>query len=287
MIRWSTTLVVLLLAGVAGVVSYRHALEVVTAHGESGWVAYLVPLTVDGLIYASSMVLLFAARRGLSAPFLARFTLALGILATLAANVATGLAHGHVGAIVAAWPAVALVLAYELLMWLVRRAPGPAGGRARAAVRQGLDVEMDDMFALAAAVFDPSVELTRRVKRSAADRPPVDRVAGGEPADGQGVRDVPGQVQQAGVPVQVEAAGAAGGGEPGGDDDGLVDGEAAAAGVPEGDDPLYPLALSAFLADVAGGAVPSVRTIKTQMSVGTDRARRLQSYLGQLVEVSR
>ena len=121
MIRWSTTIVVVLLAATAALVSYRHAYEVITTYGESGWVAYLVPLTIDGLIFASSMVLLDAARRGIEAPKLAYFTLGLGILATLAANIMHGWAHGPVGAIVAAWPAVALVLSYELLMGLIRR----------------------------------------------------------------------------------------------------------------------------------------------------------------------
>jgi hypothetical protein len=44
----------------------------------------------------------------------------LGIAATLAANVAHGLGHGPVGAAVAAWPAVALVGSYELLMTVIR-----------------------------------------------------------------------------------------------------------------------------------------------------------------------
>ncbi|MFF0860875.1 hypothetical protein ACFYUV_03880 [Nonomuraea sp. NPDC003560] len=52
-------------------------------------------------------------------------------------------------------------------------------------------------------------------------------------------------------------------------------------------DPLGPMALREFLADVAMGTPPPVRTIKERMGVGTDRARRLQSYLGGLVEVSR
>ncbi|WP_307827780.1 DUF2637 domain-containing protein [Planomonospora sp. ID82291] len=121
MIRAVTTAVVVLLAAVAAVVSYRHAFEVVTAYGEAGFTAYLVPLTIDGAIFASSMVMLDCARRGLPVPPLARWTLGLGILATLAANVAHGWAHGPVGAIVAAWPAVALVLSYELLMGLIRR----------------------------------------------------------------------------------------------------------------------------------------------------------------------
>ena len=46
-------------------------------------------------------------------PGLARWLLALGILATLAANVAHGWSHGPVGAAVAAWPAASLVGSYD------------------------------------------------------------------------------------------------------------------------------------------------------------------------------
>jgi hypothetical protein len=80
----------------------------------------MVPLTVDGLIYASSMVMLDSARRGTPVPVLARWLLGLGIAATLAANVAHGLGHGPVRAAVAAWPAIALVGSYELLMIVIR-----------------------------------------------------------------------------------------------------------------------------------------------------------------------
>ena len=45
-----------------------------------------------------------------------RWLLGLGIIATLAANVAHGLGHGIIGVVMAAWPAVALVGSYELLM---------------------------------------------------------------------------------------------------------------------------------------------------------------------------
>jgi hypothetical protein len=37
---------------------------------------------------------------------------------------------------------------------------------------------------------------------------------------------------------------------------------------------------------VTQGEPPTVRTIKDRMNVGTDRARRLQAYLGGLVEVA-
>ena len=119
-IRWSTAGAVVGVAAVAAVASYEHAYALVRAHGEAGWTGRLVPLTVDGLIYASSMVMLDSARRKMPVPALARWLLGLGIAATLAANVAHGLGHGPVGAAVAAWPAVALVGSYELLMMVIR-----------------------------------------------------------------------------------------------------------------------------------------------------------------------
>ncbi len=92
----------------------------VRVHGESGALALAYPLTIDGMIYASSMVLLNAARRGAERPRLAYFALGLGVAATLAANVAAGLAYGPVGALVSTWPAPALVISYELLMLVIR-----------------------------------------------------------------------------------------------------------------------------------------------------------------------
>ena len=125
-IRVSTAVAVLGVAGIAAYVSYWHAYEVVRAHGESGVTARLEPATIDGLVYASSMVVLYAARHRLAVPALARWLLALGIVATLAANVAHGWPDGPIGAAVAAWPAVSLVGSYELLLWLVRTAAAGA-----------------------------------------------------------------------------------------------------------------------------------------------------------------
>jgi hypothetical protein len=122
----STAIAVLAVAGVAAYVSYWHAYAVVCAHGETGVTARLEPATIDGLVYASSMVNLYAARHRLPAPALARWLLALGIVATLAANMAQGWSHGPVGAVIAAWPAVSLVGSYELLVWIIRTAA--AGG---------------------------------------------------------------------------------------------------------------------------------------------------------------
>jgi hypothetical protein len=123
-IRLSTAAAVLAVAGIAAYVSYWHAYAVVLAYGESGITARLEPATIDGLVYASSMVILYAARHRIPVPSLARWLLGLGIAATLTANMAQGWSHGPVGAVVAAWPAVSLVGSYELLVWLIRTAGG-------------------------------------------------------------------------------------------------------------------------------------------------------------------
>jgi hypothetical protein len=136
-IRVSTAVAVLAVAGVAAYVSYWHAYAVVCAHGETGVTARLEPATIDGLVYASSMVNLYAARHRLPVPTLARWLLALGIVATLAANMAQGWSHGPVGAVIAAWPAVSLVGSYELLVWIIRTAAGGGPDRGPAADHGG------------------------------------------------------------------------------------------------------------------------------------------------------
>ena len=149
MIRWTTAGAVVGVAAVAAVVSYEHASALVRAHGESGWTGRLIPLTVDGLIYASSMAMLDSARRDVALPALARWLLGLGIIATLAANVAHGLGHGIIGATVAAWPAVALIGSYELLMMIIR------GAQARTATSRPHDgaSAVDPLGEQAAMVF--------------------------------------------------------------------------------------------------------------------------------------
>ena len=83
------------------------------------------------------MVDLYAARHRLPVPALARWLLALGIVATLAANMAQGWSHGPVGAVIAAWPAVSLVGSYELLVWIIRTAAAGGPDRGPAADHSG------------------------------------------------------------------------------------------------------------------------------------------------------
>ena len=82
-IRLSTSAAVLAVAGIAAYVSYGHGYAVVRAHGETGITARLEPATIDGLVYASSMLVLYAARHRVPVPSLARWLVAPGIAATL------------------------------------------------------------------------------------------------------------------------------------------------------------------------------------------------------------
>ncbi len=102
LIRITTTLVVVAVAVVAAIISYQHAYVLVRTHGESGVTARLVPFTVDGLIWAASMVVLDASPRGQPVPRLAAWSLGAGICATIGANLAHVVGRGPIGALVSA-----------------------------------------------------------------------------------------------------------------------------------------------------------------------------------------
>ena len=69
------------------------------------------------------MVVLDASRRRQPVPRLAAWSLGTGIVATVASNLAHGIGDGPVGALISAWPALALVGSFELsprVLWLSR-----------------------------------------------------------------------------------------------------------------------------------------------------------------------
>ncbi|MGP4024374.1 DUF2637 domain-containing protein [Actinomadura sp. 3N407] len=166
-IRITTAASVLGVGAIAGLVSYRHALEVVRAHGETGLTALLVPLTVDGLVVVASMVLLDSARRREDAPPLARWALGMGIGATVAVNVLHGVEHGPVGATIAAWPAVTLVVVVELLMTMIRRGGG-------AAADPPIKTDSRDVIMDGPTTPAPVVDAPAGVDQAAEDDPPDD-----------------------------------------------------------------------------------------------------------------
>jgi Protein of unknown function (DUF2637) len=166
LIRITTALAVATVAAVAAVISYRHAYDLVSSHGESGLTARLLPFTVDGLILAASMLILDASRRNQPVPPLARWCLGAGIAATIGANLAHGLGHGPIGALVSAWPALALAGSFELLMTLVRtgRRASVSLGQLRSGSQPTRTGDHDARPALAEA---PSLERTVRAWHNA------------------------------------------------------------------------------------------------------------------------
>jgi Protein of unknown function (DUF2637) len=123
----TTTLAVLAVALVAAIASYDHQRLLAELAGEE-WRAWLLPISVDGLILTASRTMLTRQRAGRSAGWLAWTAMLAGLTASLAANVA-GAQPTLVGRLVAAWPPVALLLAYELLMQQVRATSRTAAAR--------------------------------------------------------------------------------------------------------------------------------------------------------------
>jgi hypothetical protein len=232
--RVLTGLAVLAVAVVAGYVSYGHIEVLALGHGYGIDAARVLPISVDGLIVAASMALLTG-----SAPWLARAGLVLGILATLAANIAAGAQFGVVGALVNAWPAVAFIVASEILLRSLRAAR---------------DIPSASGTAVTVAAEAPTAPGT------VADAVPGETVQGSPSvpeSDPVGVpvlvpKDVPRMAPVAPVRARGQAR----------------------RRTPKQSDPVR-----VFAAEIKAGEMPSVRSIKERCHVGTDRAREIQSEL--------
>lgn len=111
---------VVLLAFIAGSISYRHLHLLALRHGESPWTAALLPLSVDGMVLCASMALLADSRRGRRGGVLPWTLLVVGSLASVAANVAVA-EPSIIGRAVAAWPAFAMIGGLEMAFRLVRQ----------------------------------------------------------------------------------------------------------------------------------------------------------------------
>ncbi len=121
-IRVLTTLAVLVVAGIAAVISFVHIEHLAVTHGQTTLAAMLLPLSIDGTVAASSLVMLRSARMTLPTPMLAQVMLVLAVLATLACNVLFGAGFGIVGALLSGWPAVAFIGCAEMAIGMIRRA---------------------------------------------------------------------------------------------------------------------------------------------------------------------
>lgn len=113
---------VLVVSAVAAVVSYAHMRHLATEAGEA-WRADILPLSVDGLLVAASLVIFVRRRAGLRAGALPWVGLLLGVGASVAANIAAA-QPTVLGRVVAAWPPVAFALSFEMLVILLRDKAG-------------------------------------------------------------------------------------------------------------------------------------------------------------------
>lgn len=172
-VRLLATAAVLLVAAIAAVVSFVHIQHLAATHGQDWLASRLLPFSVDGTVAAAGLSMLWAARKRLATPWLARIMLFLGVLATLAANVAYGFPFGITGALISGWPAVAFVGSVEMLLAMVRRAnseaeaPVPAAEPAVPAPPAGLNGHA----AAAVRMFGPDVREgripgVRRIRRA-------------------------------------------------------------------------------------------------------------------------
>lgn len=116
---------VCVVAAVAAVVSYAHMYELAALAGE-GWRAWLLPLSVDGLLVVAGMSMYRSRAAGERPTPLAWASLAVGLTASLAANIAVA-GPTWTERLVAGWPPLALALAFELLLQL----QAPPRGKAR------------------------------------------------------------------------------------------------------------------------------------------------------------
>lgn len=123
-VRWTVYVVVGAVALFAFGTSYIHIYDLSRSHGQHGMAARMLPLSVDLLIVAASLVLFLQARAPVRATGLARFMPRLmlwaGIVATIAANVADGWAYGILGAVISAWSGAIFAGLVEMVMVAVR-----------------------------------------------------------------------------------------------------------------------------------------------------------------------
>jgi hypothetical protein len=208
------------LSAITGVISYQHGLDVVRWAGNTGLVAYLVPLVPDLMIVTSSMTLLEASALKVRRPAMAMAALVAGIGWTVAQNIAAGWRSGPGGAVIAAGIPLAFVLTLESLLWLLRRGRASASQHlvpATSSHDQAPDpvdtltalrllVESDSQRRLAAALGVPK---SRVEAWSATVRPVPEPPAGDAQPDEAGGRD--GSVTALGVPATASQNGHAGG----------------------------------------------------------------------------
>jgi len=135
---WQTLAAGLPVAGVAviaGVVSYSHIVALGLRTRQSVIDAHLLPLPVDGLILAGTVIIM-------AGYWLGWLGVVAGVAATVFANLESGLPHGPLAATVATWPAVAFTVASFILERWLKRQVGQGGTGGSGAAHPAVPYEL-------------------------------------------------------------------------------------------------------------------------------------------------
>jgi hypothetical protein len=112
--RTTSTLGAAAVAGIAAWASWTHMVHVALSFGERAEVAYVLPLSVDGLLVVASAAMVGDKSAGRRPRTSAKVAFIAEVSASIAANITA--AHPSIVArAVAAWPAIALLLVVELM----------------------------------------------------------------------------------------------------------------------------------------------------------------------------
>ena len=109
----------------AAIISYNDGLFLVRLAGIGGRLAYLYPLLPDGLIVISWASMYEAGLTGVARPAWATAGIALGACLTVSMNVAAGIMHNGLAALVDGVVPVVFFVALEILVGILRRRRAP------------------------------------------------------------------------------------------------------------------------------------------------------------------
>jgi hypothetical protein len=108
--------------GIMAAVSYEHEYLLARGNDQAGWVSKVLPVSVDGLLVIAAVAIVWAVLNGIRGfgqlwrPLLA---FAVGVVATLGANLFSGLQSIALQRAVSVWSGVAVVLAVDVVMWYI------------------------------------------------------------------------------------------------------------------------------------------------------------------------
>jgi hypothetical protein len=179
-VRWVRACCVGLVAVIAAWSSYWHMVHVALRYGERPEVAYVLPLSVDGVLTVAAIVMNEDRRAHRPPRATAKIAFITGLTASVAANVTA--AHPTTGGrLIAAWPALALFLIVEMFTH-TQPATTPATGQTHGGTSSDTaNATAGEVPAEPDPAEDPPGTDRREVPHPPPEQPPTDRNNGHVP----------------------------------------------------------------------------------------------------------